>query len=322
MQKTAIIILNFNTTKDTLECLGSIYRSEDKNLDITVIDNGSEKSPLLEIKDRFPDVFVIENRKNLGFAEGCNIGIKRAISKNIPYILLLNNDTTVSKNLVKHFKEAIEKHKRAGILGAKIVRYHEKETIDHIGGIWSYEKAQFTSLGFGKDIDSENLPRAVDYVSGCCIFIKREVFEKIGYFDTRYFLLWEEADLCARAKRAGFEIWTVPKAVVWHKISSSFPGGKVLSEYYWWRNRLLWIETQLVKREKIKVFSSLFRDILKLYLKLSIKEIKIGIKRYPKKKELEKLYKYRSAAKGVSDYIFRRFGCAPNSISPKKEGRH
>ncbi len=74
------------------------------------------------------------------------------------------------------------------------------------------------------------------------MFFSVELIKKIGFFDTRFFLLWEETDFCTRAKNENFEIWTVPNAKIWHKVSASFTGGKIHSQYFWWRNRLLWME--------------------------------------------------------------------------------
>ena len=99
--------------------------------------------------------------------------------------------------------------------------------------------------------------------------IKKEVIETIGMLEEKFFLIWEETDFCYRAKKAGFEIWTVPTAKIWHKISASFSGGKPHMHYYWWRNRLLWINRNLSKKEKRE-----------LYLSLLLKEMYKTTKRY------------------------------------------
>src|SRR5690606_9634447 len=105
------------------------------------------------------------------------------------------------------------------ILGAKIYSYFEKNTIDHLGGFWDPSVGDFRAPAQGKIDDgiSFETMNQVDYICGACLLMHRCVPERIGLLEPRFFLFWEETDFCIRAKRAGFQVWTAPKAKIWHK---------------------------------------------------------------------------------------------------------
>ena len=173
----AIILLNYNGLNDTLECLDSVYKIDYPDFKVVVIDNGSKIKPKAQILKKFPQTTVIENDENLGFAEGCNIGISYAMQKKYPYILLLNNDTVVDKNLLKNFVATALAQKTGGIFGAKILSYTQKNKIDNIGSFFSWKTGQFVQYGsgFGQDLPQFNQQKKVDYVCGGGFFIKSEV---------------------------------------------------------------------------------------------------------------------------------------------------
>ena len=178
----------------------------------------------------------------MGFAEGNNVGIRFALEKGADFILLLNNDTIVDPQLLAAFINTSKNNPKAGIFGAKIYLYDHPHQFDHFGEI-GIAKRNFDLIGnriFDDDISWE-LEREIDYACGAALFIKREVFEKIGLLEPKFFLIWEESDFCFRARRRGFTTLIAPQAKIWHKVSASFCG-KPHSTYFWWRNRLLWIE--------------------------------------------------------------------------------
>ncbi len=239
-----IVILNWNGKRDTLECLRSLRSVRFSKFQTIVVDNGSIDDSVAVIRTEHPEVFLIENGENKGFAGGNNPGIAWALSQGAEWVLLLNNDTIVDPDFLHGFMAAARECPRAKILGAKIYRYDERDRIDHLGGLWNLEKAEFDSLGNGEKEDgiSFETMRPVDYVCGAALLMHRTVPEAIGFLEPRFFLFWEETDFCTRAKRLGFEVWTAPQAKIWHKVSSSFTGGKPQMHYFWWRGRLLWIE--------------------------------------------------------------------------------
>lgn len=317
--KITIVILNYNGLSDTLSCLESVFNIDYPNFEVIVVDNKSKICPL-EIKKRFPKTILILNQENAGFAEGCNVGIRRALENKADFVLLLNNDTVVERGILKGFLEASLKKPKGGIFGGKILRYSSFATIDHLGGMWSAKKAEFFSLGANDDSNKWKEMQVVDYVCGCLFFIKKEVIEKIGFLEKKFFLLWEETDYCYRAKKAGFEVWTVPEAVIKHKISASFSGGKIHSDYFFWRNRLLWIERNQSTKEKLSLLKVIIPQTFNLCKITAIKSLELFFIKYfkPQKiseKKVLNLLRKKASLRGVLDYFLRKFGPGPSWIT-------
>lgn len=324
--KVGIVILNFNGLKDTLSCLQSVSEIDYSPFEVILVDNGSREDPTIWVRNNFEKVIIIRNEQNFGFAEGSNIGIKKALELNCDLILLLNNDTIVDRNILTAFLKAKISKPEGGIFGGKIVRYDDPNIIDHIGGMWNRKMADFVSLGTNQPIDFplHNMMKRVDYVCGCAMLITKEVIEKIGFLEKDFFLLWEETDFCYRAKKKDFEIWTVPKALIRHKVSASFTGGSIHSDYYWWRNRLLWIRRNLSTEEKIKIyFSVLIPNFYKLFKLIFFKSLEFHFLRLLKKSDLKEkkivnLLRYKARFRGVMDYFFKNFGPGPVWINNPK----
>ncbi len=302
----ALIILNWNGKKDTLECLDSIAKLDYEKFETIVVDNGSTDGSL----DSLPThVTVLKNKENLGFAEGNNVGIRYALEKDFDAVVLLNNDTIVDPQFLSAFARADKP-----IQGALIYLYQERDRLDHLGGTWNPRTASFdfTCLR-AKEIPEE---LSLDYLCGCALFVRRGVFETIGLLESKFFLIWEESDFCFRAKRAGFPLHVCREALVWHKVSASFTGGKPHSTYFWWRNRLLWIERNCTRPQKVSLYLRvLLPEIFHLYKLFAIKSL------FPSKNKKEKLLQYRAALTGIHHYICRRFGNGPAWIYKKKPMR-
>lgn len=309
--KIAIILLNWNGKKDTLECLASLEKVDYPNFQTIVVDNGSSDDSVTAIRAAHPSVPILETRANLGFAGGNNVGIEWALRHHAEWVLLLNNDTTVDPPLLKAFIQAAASQPKAKILGAKILRYHQPTLIDHLGGYWNPHLAEFVSPESGQpDHPYLNMQR-VDYVCGAALLMHRSVPETIGLLETNFFLFWEETDFCFRARRAGFEVWTAPEAKIWHKVSSSFTGGKPHTHYFWWRSRLLWIERNCTPEEK----KSLYRKVI-------LPELWKMTRHYLLKAlfstDREKVRRYKAGVAGALDYFRRRFGNCPSWLTRKK----
>jgi GT2 family glycosyltransferase len=323
-ERIAIIILNWNGIKDTMECLSSLKSLDYPHFTPIVVDNGSTDFSVAMIKNNHPEVYLIELKENLGFAGGCNAGIRHAIADNFDYICLLNNDTVVDPAFLSAFISRMKKEPKIGILGAKILMYSEKNRLDHLGGIWKNGKAEFELIGnrmLEKDFiwDSNE---ELDYVCGAAFFVKKEVFETIGLLEEKFFLIWEEADFCFRARKAGFLIKACLDAKLWHKVSASFIG-KAHSNYFFWRNRLLWIERNLNQKQKKEVFkNTLNRELFHLWKMKSLKSIQMFVltkiaKKTPPQSKVDHLLKLKACWQGVQDYKQRRFGDGPSWIYQK-----
>jgi GT2 family glycosyltransferase len=318
-----IIVLNWNGKKDTLGCLASLQQLDYPNFQTLVVDNGSTDDSVAVIREQFPHIELLETGQNLGFAEGNNVGVRHALQKNPDYFLLLNNDTVVDPQLLNAFVSSMREE--IGILGAKIYLYDKKDTLDHLGGMWNAKKAVFDLTGLRQIDDGKSWEemRPLDYVCGCALFVKRAVFEQVGLLEPKFFLIWEESDFCFRARRAGYETMTCPGAKLWHKVSASFVGGKPHSTYFWWRNRLLWIERNCPPKEKVALYLKvLLPKILMLYKLRLLKTCQLALLRRlrPHQDHLQrqqKLQNYRAALQGISDYFRRRFGNGPAWIYKK-----
>ncbi|MBN3039150.1 MAG: glycosyltransferase family 2 protein [Candidatus Omnitrophica bacterium] len=221
-----INILNYNGKNDTEEGLDSLKNLDYDNFKILIIDNGSNDGSVEYLRERFPEAEFIENDENFGFAKGNNIGIKYALERQANYILILNNDTVVSPALLKDLLDVATKDTEIGIIGPKILYYHQKDKIWFAGGrILSLLGNSWHIGNRKKDLGRYEGIVDEDYQTGCALMIKREVIEKIGMFDPAYFAYFEDADLCLRARAQGYRVVCVRGAKIWHKISKSIGGG-------------------------------------------------------------------------------------------------
>ncbi len=310
--KIYIIILNWNGKTDTIECLSSLARVSFSSFQPLVVDNGSSDDSVTAIRAAFPDVPILETGANLGFAGGNNPGIEWALSKGAEWILLLNNDTIVAPDFLTAFMQAAKQQPKAKILGAKIYRYEERAIIDHLGGFWNPQIGDFESPAQNRIDDSvsfEEMQQA-ETVCGAALLMHRSVPLAIGLLEPRFFLFWEETDFCTRARRSGFEVWTAPQAKVWHKISSSFVGGKPHMHYFWWRSRLLWIERNCPFAERKRLYLKLiFPELWKTSRHFVLKSIQYLFTRNPTARK--KLLRYRAGLVAALHYLFGRFGPCP-----------
>lgn len=257
-----VIILNWNGKADTLTCLEALAP---QTPNIVVVDNGSSDNSVAVIKKVFPDVKLIVTSKNLGYAGGNNVGIEYALGQGADLVLLLNNDTIPAPNFIASLQKAAHPTK---ILGAYPLRFNEPELLDHLGGIWDEKTATFTLVGQNEPKGFKT-DKPLDYVCGCSILIPRQVFEAVGLLEPKFFLFWEEADLCWRARQAGFDIEVCYDAHLLHKVSASFTGGKPHKIYFSWRGRLLFIERNCPAQKKWlykRVLKPEMRRNLKLFL--------------------------------------------------------
>ena len=308
--KIYVIILNWNGRDDTLSCLSSLQEVTTPH-NVVVIDNGSTDNSAQVIPSSFSNIHFIKTGDNLGYAEGNNVGIRYALENKADFIFILNNDTTVKPNILEAFLK-----RDAPIQGGKAHLMSDPKTLDHLGGNWNAKKGEFELVGAKAPASEWKNPITLDYVCGVALFVKAEVFKKIGLFEPRFFLFWEESDFCMRAKREGYSATVCPEAILYHKVSASFTGGKPHTTYFWWRNRLLWIERNCTSHEKTLLLKKIrgdFFHILKLYL---LKSLQLFFSKKTKERTL-RLRIYRAQLVGMKDYLFRRFGKGPSWLFEK-----
>lgn len=235
----SIIILNWNNARDTLDCLTSVLAQDYPRFTTLVVDNGSADDSVSVIQSRFPDVPVLETGKNLGYAGGNNAGIRRAFKSNADYALLLNNDTVLDRCMLSRLVAAAEADARIGFVGPMVYSAADPARIESAGGkidrFWIATHRGLKETDIGQFVESA----AVDWLSGCAIMVKRQVVERVGDLDARFFSYVEEVDWCLRARRAGYRIVHVPGAKLWHKRTERADGPAPHVTYYMYRNHLL-----------------------------------------------------------------------------------
>jgi len=217
----SIIIVNWNTRDLLIQCLDSIFRTVGGlGLEVFVVDNGSTDGSARVVKKRFPEVEVIENRENVGFAEANNQALRLSKGK---YLLLLNPDTQVKEKAIERLISFMETHSDVGAAGAQLLNGD---------GSKQNSIANFPSLGtellnksllrwlFPKKFPGKgrnySKPIEVDSVIGACMMVRRDALNQVGLLDEDYFLFLEETDWCYRMKKAGWKIYHIPQAEIYH----------------------------------------------------------------------------------------------------------
>ncbi len=256
MKKVGVVILNYKVREQTIKCVDSVRQSTYQNLEIIVVDNNSQDQIEIDLKD----VRFIQTGENRGYSGGNNIGIKKALDLGCDYIFVLNPDTVIEKDTIKILVETAEKE-NAGIVGPKIY-FKNNKTIWYAGGI--FDKANV--LGHHRGMDEKDEGRydkveETDFVTGAAIMIKKEVLEKVGLFDEKYFLYLEDVDLCLRAKKAGFKILYIPGAEVFHENAKSTGLGSPIQDYYITRNRMYFASKYLPLRTRFALFREGVKNI-------------------------------------------------------------
>jgi len=225
-QLVSAVVINLNGSDLLPHAITSLQKQHYDRLDIIVVDNGSTDGSQDMLRADFPDVCLVENRKNLGFGGANNIGIEHALRNGARYVFLLNYDATIREDCVSRMVETMEKNGPA-IIGAKIYYHEPPDRIWSAGGTVTLWSGRIAHRGIRKlDEDRYNRRMHVDYVTACTMLIHRSVIETIGYFDDVYFPSYcEDVDLCRRADLSGFPILYEPEAVAWHRVSSHSGGG-------------------------------------------------------------------------------------------------
>ena len=296
-KKIYIILLNWNNEEDTIECIESLKKINYNNYKIIVIDNGSEEKSVQKIEKKYSDLCIIKNRSNLGFAGGNNVGIKYAIDNDVDYVLLINNDTIVEENFLTELVVVGDADEKNGLLGSKIYFHSEKNRIWSAGGKVNWLKNKGTHIGLDEiDEGQYDKIKEVDYLTGCCLLIKKEIIEKIGVLEEDYFLYYEDTDFSLRAQNVGYTCVYVPASKIYHKISRSTKPGSANYIYYHVRNGLVMAKRTGNTLTRI----ALYPYCLILFLKQIVKIIFI-----PKKRLWAK-----AVLRGLKDFFGGKMGKA------------
>lgn len=222
----SIIIISHNHADFLISCLGSLYKyAQGFTFEVFLIDNKSDDNTIEVVKNDFPEVILIENKKRYSFAKNNNIGISHSKGR---YVLLLNPDTTFSDNALKKMIEFMDEHREAGIAACKLLNpdgmvqdscrmFPTPQAILFRGfnlDRW-FKNVKFYQRYLMHDFNHSQL-REIDWALGAFLFVRREVIEKVGIMDEKYPLYHEDTDWCFRVKKSGWKIYYVPHISITH----------------------------------------------------------------------------------------------------------
>jgi GT2 family glycosyltransferase len=235
-----VVVLSWNGREDTLACLESLRQVD---AEVICVDNGSTDGTAAAVRERFPEVGLIENAENLGFAGGNNVGIRRALERGAEWVVLLNNDATLAPDAVDAFARTAREHPRAGILGGKVYFDQPPDRIWFAGqrvrlGLgYSWRPRGYRRPDGPKYSDVVPTDRAV----GALLAASRQLIDRVGPLDEDLFAYVEDVDWCVRAREAGFEVLIAPDARAWHRVSASTGGEAATTHslYYGTRNTIV-----------------------------------------------------------------------------------
>lgn len=323
--KVCIVLVNYKTWQDTVECIESILKSDYRNFQIVVVENGSNdeswnnllkwtrgelthavlpdnklfrlsnplaQKPLLYYKayagesdtlrlgsmENIYPILYIQSKMNMGFAGGNNIGMRYALNSNFEYVWLLNNDTVIEQNaiteLVNYAEQKKNEKKKVGIIGSKLLVYHQPEKMQGIGAVFNKYSGKSKIIG-AQEVDKgqhDTSEIECNYVIGASMFVSKEFLLDVGLMSEEYFLYNEENDWSARAKQKGWNVGVAVKSKVYHKQGASTGNSPKKSR---WQITAL----NYKYRGKIKLYKKYYRPQLPfLYLHLFIRSIKYILK--------------------------------------------
>lgn len=239
-----IVILNWNGWQDTVECVESCRNLSSPNIRILVVDNGSTDGSESYLRERFPDIELVQTGKNLGFTGGNNIGIQHALNDKADYIILLNNDTIVDREFVTEMATIAETDPSIGMLCPKMYFYDRPDTLWYAGASFHPWLGWGRHRGYNaRDIGQFDTVEETERPSGCALMVSSALCGKIGLLRDEYFCYCEDIDWGMRARNGNFKIVYVPTSKIWHKVSRSSGGsGTGISLYYFVRNMFMCLD--------------------------------------------------------------------------------
>lgn len=264
----SIITVNYNGLEDTCALIDSITFKDD--MEVIVVDNGSNSNEASIISQRYPLVRTIRSEQNLGFAGGNNLGIKAANGR---FIYLINNDTIFEDSQVQPLINRLLMSSTIGIVCPKIRFIWNNRPIQFAGYTpLSSITLRNQAIGYGEEDKGQyDMPHPTPYAHGAAMMIKREAIERVGLMPECYFLYYEELDWSMMFTRVGYEIWYEPACTIFHKESQTTGTNSPLKTYFITRNRLLLANRNFNGFQQYATFLYLtvivgLRDICKHYI--------------------------------------------------------
>jgi hypothetical protein len=263
--KVYVVILNYNGYNDTKNCIISLKKIDYSNTNIIIVDNASTDSSYDKLKNEFPEISIILTEYNMGYTGGMNVGAKYAIEHNADYILLSNNDMLYESDFLKILIEKIEADNTIGILSPKVLYMHDTNMIYCAGA--EFKLFRCGAVNMFKGLSAEkygNVTREITSAEGSCLLIRKEVFDKAGFYDDKYFIYFEDIDFSDRVRKH-FKIYYEPKSKVYHKTGAGITWQDYSPFYYYFysRNRLIYFSKFNFFLKTYAIIFSLINSIAK-----------------------------------------------------------
>jgi GT2 family glycosyltransferase len=240
-----VVVVHWRGAAETLACLRSIAAAGGRPAAVVAAENGPGDLDGAAARDACPGLDIVRLPENRGYAAGCNAGAREAFARGADAVLLLNNDVTIDSGTLEALAALFDAHPRAAIAGLPVVYADDPARVWFAGGRLHRRLGYTRHTGF----QSRDLPRKttpVDFVTGAAIAVRRDAWERLGGLDEAYFHYFEDADLCERARLAGYECWLAPSPPARHLVSASagIRGSNRLTRdqaYYFARNRMRFV---------------------------------------------------------------------------------
>ena len=250
--KVAVVILNYNGKKFLEQFLPNVIANCDPNLaEIVVADNASTDESVAFMRKRFPEIRLIENGSNGGFATGYNLALRQIEAQ---YYVLLNSDIEVAPHWIEPVIEMMDKDPQIAACQPKILSYYHKEHFEYAGASGGFiDKYGYPFCrgrvfqNLEKDEHQYDTPMEVFWATGACMFVRADLYHQLGGLDDSFFAHMEEIDLCWRLKNAGFKVYCCPQSWVFHIGGGTLPKNSPRKTYLNFRNNLSLLVKNLPK---------------------------------------------------------------------------
>ncbi len=240
-----VITINYNSAIHTVEMVNNLQQSSYDNIRVIVVDNCSSPDDRILLEELADKAQIIASEDNLGFAGGNNLGINLALQEGADYVLLLNNDTTVEKDALDVMIECLVKE-QANVICPKILNYYDRDLIYYAGGDIIAYKGGVRIDGLGKvDCGQYDDSRQITFAHGCCMLLEASTIKEVGLLSDEYFLYFEDTDYSSRLTKQGKKMMYCPGAIIYHKESVSTKKYSANYQYYFCRNRLLFVQRNI-----------------------------------------------------------------------------
>ncbi|MCE5329370.1 glycosyltransferase family 2 protein, partial [bacterium] len=242
--KVLLIIVNYNGINYIGECLDSIFSQSYKELQVLIIDNNSKDGSVNFIRENYPQCELLINWSNKGYGDAFNKAVRHGLKKyeKIDYFGILNNDLRLDRQWLENLINYGEHKPGCGILAGKMLIYHWPKYINSTGGFVNYFGSGWDRDFFELDEECHTASGEVLSVSGGAALIKKGVFDAIGFFESKYFMYYEDIDFCFRTwKYSDYTVDYVKEALVYHKFSSTSGVLSLKKHFYLKRSRFIFI---------------------------------------------------------------------------------